>query len=183
MIDWGKRPPVGCMLIMKRCTRMKLVPFALCAMGALMLVFTGCRKEEEKKPEAPASSSASYVHDKAFMGSLAAARAEQSRLIKSRNEIARKMVAMIEAKQAEMKTDDMKAVRAELEKDAAWRELHAACTNANAQVKSQRRELLGKVRERITPKGSGARRSSATSGKDSASPLGAASSLNKGISK
>lgn len=125
-------------------------------MGALLLSLAGCRKEEEK-PVDP-SSPASYVHDKEFMGSLATARAEQGRLIQSRNEIARQMVAMIEAKKAEMKTDDLKAVRAELEKDAAWRELHAACTNANAQVESQRRELLGKVRERLTPKkGSGIR--------------------------
>ena len=151
MIDWEECSLGLIMLIMKSRTRTKLVPFALCAMGALALVSTGCRKEE-KKPETPAPSPTSYVHDKKFMGSLAAARAEQSRLIKSRNEIARKMVSMIEAKKAEMKTDDLKAVRAELEKDAAWRELHAACTNANAQVMGQRREFLGKVRERIAPK-------------------------------
>ena len=118
-------------------------------MGLVLLSLAGCRKEEEK-PVDP-SSPASYVHDKEFMGSLAAERAEQSRLIKSRNEISRKMVAMIEAKKAELKTDDLKKVRAELEKDAVWRELHTQCTNANAQVKKQRGELLGKVRARIAP--------------------------------
>lgn len=142
--------------------RARLVPFVLCATGLVLLSLAGCRKEEAK-PVDP-SSPASYVHDKEFMGSLAAERAEQSRLIRSRNEIARKMVEMIEAKKAEMKTDDLKAVRAELEKDAAWRELHTQCTNANAQVESQRRELLGKVRERITPKKE-TRRDAASTGK------------------
>ena len=137
-------------MMIKVCTRARLVPFALCATGMLLVVLAGCRKEEAK-PVDP-SSPASYLHDKEFMGSLAVARTEQGRLIQSRNEIARKMVAMIEAKKAEMKTDDLKAVKAELEKDAVWRELHAACTNANAAVESQRRELLDKVRARIAPK-------------------------------
>ena len=154
-------------------------------MGALMLSLAGCRKEEAK-PVDP-SSPASYVHDKKFMGSLAAERAEQSRLIVARNEIARKMVAMIEAKKAEMKTDDLKAVRAELEKDASWRELHTQCTNANAQVERQRKELLGKVRERITPKRSGRETASPlTSGRETASPVTSgreSASPNRKISK
>ena len=144
-------------MIMKYRTRARLVPFALCAMGALVLFLAGCRKEEAK-PEIPASSPASYMNDRKFIGELAAERAEQSRLIVARNEISRKMVAMIEAKKDELKTDDLKIVRAELEKDAAWRELHTQCTNANAQVAKQRKELLGKVRARIAPeKGSGIR--------------------------
>ena len=134
-------------------------------MGLALLFLGGCRKEEEAKPEIPASSPASYMNDRKFIGELAAERAEQSRLIVARNEISRKMVAMIEAKKEELKTDDLKIVRAELEKDAAWRELHTQCTNANAQVAKQRKELLGKVRARLAPKGE-TRRDAASTGKD-----------------
>ena len=105
------------------------------------------------------------MNDRKFIGELAAERAEQSRLIVARNEISRKMVAMIEAKKEELKTDDLKIVRAELEKDAVWRELHTQCTNANAQVAKQRGELLGKVRARIAPKGE-TRRDAASTGKE-----------------
>ena len=146
---------------------MKLVPFVLCAMGALMLCLAGCRKEE-KKPEIPASSPASYVHDKAFMGALAAERVKHSDLMRARNAIADRMKDMIEAKKAEMKTSDLKKIKAELEKDPAWQTLYAECTNANARVERHQREVFGKVRERIAP---------ARSGRDSASPL------NKEISK
>ena len=91
------------------------------------------------------------MHDKAFLGDLAARRAQQSEIIRSRNEVARKMTAMIEAKKAELKTDDVKKVEAELEKDPVWRELYVQCTNANEQVLRNRREMLGKVRARLTP--------------------------------
>ena len=164
MIDWEKCPPVGCNIEMIMRTRARLVPFVLCAMGIISFVLPGCRKEE-KAPEIPASSPASYMNDRKFIGELAAERAEQSRLIVARNEISRKMVAMIEAKKEELKTDDLKIVRAELEKDAVWRELHTQCTNANAQVAKQRGELLGKVRARIAPKGE-TRRDAASTGKD-----------------
>ena len=120
-------------------------------MGALMLSLAGCRKGEEKKPVDP-SSPASYVHDGKFMGALAAERAKHSELMRARNEIADRMKDMIEAKKAEMKTDDLKKVKAELEKDPAWQALYAECTNANARVERHQREVFGKVRERIAPK-------------------------------
>ena len=131
-------------------TRARLVPFALCATGLVLLFLAGCRKEE-KKPVDP-SSPASYVHDGKFMGALAAERVKHSELMRTRNEIARKMEAMIEAKKAEMKTDDLKKIKAELEKDPAWQALYVECTNANARVERHQREVFGKVRERITPK-------------------------------
>ena len=150
MIDWWKCPPVGCMLTMFGRTRARLVPFVLCAMGVLSLVLAGCRKEE-KKPETPASSPASYMRDPVFRGKLAAERKEHVRLTQERNAIVLKMTAMIDAKKEELKTDDIEVVRAALENDPAWRELYAACTNANAAVESQRRKALGTVRERLAP--------------------------------
>ena len=119
-------------------------------MGALMLVLAGCRKEE-KKPETPPSSPESYMRDPVFRGKLAAERKEHVKLIQTRNAIIEQMKAMVDAKKAELKTDDVKAVRAALENDPAWRELYAACTNANAAVESQRRKALGTVRERLAP--------------------------------
>ena len=86
------------------------------------------------------------------MGALAAERVKHSDLMRARNEIARKMEAMIEAKKAEMKTDDLKEIKVELEKDPAWQALYVECTNANARVERHQREVFGKVRERITPK-------------------------------
>ena len=138
------------------------MPFALCATGALMLSFAGCRKEEEK-PAVPPSSPESYMRDPVFRGKLSAERKEHVRLTQERNAIIEKMKAMIDAKKAEMKTDDVKTVRAALENDPAWCELYTQCTNATAKVEAQRRKALGTVRERIAPK---------RSGKDSASPVG-----------
>ena len=126
-----------------------------------MLVLSGCR-EEEKKPEIPASSPESYMHDPVFRGKLAAERKEHMKLTQTRNAIIEKMKAMVDAKKAELKTDDVKTVRAALENDPAWRDLHTQCTNANAVVQAHRRKTLSTVRERISP-GRG--------GKDSASPL------------
>ena len=128
-----------------------LVPFALCAMGACVLVLAGCRKEEEQRPVDP-SSPESYVHDQAFMGGLKAARAKQGALIRERNVIAEKMKAMIEAKKAELKTDDLEKVKAVLDRDPAWQALYVQCTNANESVRRHRRETLGVVRGRIAPR-------------------------------
>ena len=119
-------------------------------MGALLIVLAGCRKEEAK-PEIPPSSPASYVHDGKFMGALGAERAKHSDLMRARNAIADRMKDMIEAKKAAMKTDDLKKVKAELEKDPAWQALYVECTNANARVERHQREVFGKVRERIAP--------------------------------
>ena len=139
-------------MIMKYRTRARLVPFALCATGLALLFLAGCRKEEAK-PETPASSPESYMRDPVFRGKLTAARKEHVKLTRDRNEIVAKMTAMIDAKKGEMKTDDLKAVKAELEKDPAWQALYAACTNANAKVEAQRRRTLSTVRERLAPKG------------------------------
>ena len=146
---------------MKSCTRTKLVPFALVATGLVVLSLAGCRKEEEK-PVIPPSSPESYMRDPVFRGKLAAERKEYVKLTQTRNAIIEKMKAMVDAKKAELKTDDVKTVRAALEDDPAWKQLHTQCTNANAAVQAQRQRTLGTVRERITP-GRG--------GKDSVSPL------------
>lgn len=133
---------------MKFSTSKILVPVVLVAAGVCVAVFWGRR--EEPKPVDPASP-ASYMHDSAFIGDLAARRAQHSDLMRARNAIAEKMKAMVDAKCEEMKTRDVKKVQAELEKDPAWRELYVQCTNANAVVERNRRETFAKVRARLTP--------------------------------
>ena len=91
------------------------------------------------------------MRDKEFRGKLAAERREHVSLIQDRNAIAEKMKEMIEAKKAELKTEDLEKVRVELEKDPAWNDLYSQCTNANAKVEAHSRKRLGIVRDRIAP--------------------------------
>ena len=137
-----------------------LVPIALCAAGIALLFTEGCRKEQAEVAPAPSSTASapeSYMRDAAFRGDLKARRVEHGRLVQSRNAIAEKMRAMIEAKKAELKTEDLARVKAALEGDSAWQALYVQCTNANAAITAHRRETLGKVRERILPGKAGAK--------------------------
>ncbi|MBR3221209.1 MAG: hypothetical protein IKF72_03175 [Kiritimatiellae bacterium] len=120
---------------------------------ALLCAFfcCGCPKKKEPPPPDP-SSPESYMNDEKFRGRLAAERKAHVALVRDRNAIAERMKAMIEAKKAELKTDDLKAVQAALEKDPAWNDLYSQCTNANAKVEAHSRERLGIVRDRIAPK-------------------------------
>ena len=127
-----------------------LVPFALCAIGCFAVVFTGCGRKSEP-PQAPSHTPASYMNDPSFTGKLAKERKEHMTLVRDRNAIAAKLQAKVEAMRAQLKTDDMNKVRAELEKDPEWQALYAACTNANAKCEAKRKEALGVVRERLTP--------------------------------
>ena len=131
-----------------------LVLLAILAGGAAALYFAFARRPPATPaaPEPEPWDPQSYVYDKAFMDGLAAERAKQSALIRERNAIADKMVAMVEAKKAELKTEDLAKVKAALDADPAWQELYACCTNANAKVEAHRRRVFGVVRERITPR-------------------------------
>ena len=132
-------------------TRARLVPFVLCMMGVLSLVLAGCRKEE-KKPEIPASSPASYMNDTNFMGRLSADRRERQKLLSARTVLVGKMKAMIDAKKAELGASDQKAIKAALDANPAWQELEKQMKAANAKVEEHRKKTLGAVRERISPK-------------------------------
>ena len=121
------------------------------AVFAVLAAFaSGCpsKKEEPEPPKPDPSSPESYMNDKEFRGKLANERKEHLALIRDRNAIAE-----IDAKRAELKTDDLEKVNVELEKDPAWNDLYSQCTNANAKVEAHSRERLGIVRQRITPKG------------------------------
>ena len=136
MLDWEKCPPVGCNIGMTMCTRARLVPFVLCAMGMLTLVLPGCRKDEAK-PEIPASSPQSYVNDKAFMGELKAQKEER------RQTMARYMKART-AYEAALKAD------AKCEKPET-QDLKKKMEAIEDEYQAQRRKTLKTVRERISP--------------------------------
>ena len=128
-------------------------PVKTAVIAAVLLAFVaGCPSKKEEPPKPDPSSPESYMRDKEFRGRLAAERKKHVALIRDRNAIADRMKEMIEAKKAEMKTDDLEKVKVELEKDPAWNDLYAQCTNANAKVEAHSRERLGIVRQRITPK-------------------------------
>lgn len=127
-----------------------LVPFALCAMGVLVLVFTGCERKPEKQ-EPPRHAPESYMKDPVFRAALAERRGVRNELAKSRAIVVERMTAMIEAKKAELRTDDLEKVRAELEKDPEWKSLYERCVDANQAIEEQRKKTLGLVRERIVP--------------------------------
>ena len=126
------------------------MPFALCAIGSVFVVLTGCERKPEK-PAVPSHAPASYMNDPAFMGKLAKERKEHMTLVRDRNAIAAKMQAKVEAMRVQLKTDDLGKVKAELEKDPEWQALYVQCTNANAKCEAKRKEALGIVRERLTP--------------------------------
>ena len=157
-------------MTLKKRTSSFLVPFVLCTMGSLAFVFAGCSREETKVSPSPAPSApaANRMEDESYLKTLSADRVRYVALVRDRNAIAEKMRAMVEAKKAELKTDDLDKVKAVLDKDAVWQALYKECEAANARVERQRQEAQKDVRKKMNEsKGS----LSGTSGKDSASPL------------
>ena len=127
---------------MKRhCTRARLVPFALCATGALMLFLAGCRKEEAK-PETPASSPASYMNDPVFRKQLSDKRKELSAIVAERKPLADRMQELVKEHGEDL---------AALQKIPEWNELYRKVTALNKKYEEVRARQLKVVRERITP--------------------------------
>ena len=69
--------------------------------------------------------------------------------MRERNAVVDRMKAMVDAKRAEMKGADDSAVKAELEKDQEWNDLHKKCEEANAAIERVRKGMLSDVRERV----------------------------------
>lgn len=136
MIDWEKCPPVGCNIKMIMRMRARLVPFVLCATGALVLCLAGCRKEEEK-PEVPASSPQSYMNDKAFMGKLKEKRKARASTMARH---AKAWAAYQEALKADPKGEKPETKELLKKAEAIRREYEA-----------QRAEAMKIVGERLTP--------------------------------
>ena len=141
MFDWEKCPPVGCNIEMIMRTRVRLVPFVLCAIGVLSLVLPGCRKEE-KKPEIPASSPASYMNDPVFKRELEEKRKELSEIVKERKPLADRMQELVREHGEDL---------AALQKIPEWNRLYKKVTALNKKYEEVRARQLKIVRERLTP--------------------------------
>ena len=126
-------------------TRARLVPFALCATGALVLSLAGCRKEEAK-PEIPASSPASYMNDPAFRKQLSEKRQELQQIVAERKPLADRMQALVREHGEDL---------AALQKIPEWNDLYQKVTALNKKYEEVRARQLKVVRERISPSRSG----------------------------
>ena len=125
---------------MMMCTRARLVPFVLCATGMIVLCLAGCRKEE-KAPEIPASSPASYMKDPAFMKQVSDKRKELQAIVNERNPLVERMEALIKEHGQDL---------AALQKIPEWNELHKKVVELNAKYEEVRARQLKIVRERIS---------------------------------
>lgn len=129
-----------------------LVPSALCAAGAFLLLVAGCGKGGEQAKPVDPTSPESYMNDRPFREKLSADRKARQALFRARGEIVSQMAAMIEAKKRELGTDDLAKVKAALDGDPAWKEVYRQFEEATAKIEASRKATLKTVRERITPK-------------------------------
>ena len=129
------------MLIMKYRTRARLVPFVLCTTGLVVLCLAGCRKEE-KAPELPASSPASYMNDPVFRKQLSDKRKELQAIVNERKPLVVRMEALIKEHGQDL---------AALQKIPEWNDLHKKVVELNAKYEEVRTRQLKIVRDRIAP--------------------------------
>lgn len=124
------------------------------ALVAICLCMPACRREEppETKPSVDPTSPESYMNDKAFLKRAGALRAEQRDLVRARNAIVDKMTKLIEAKKAELKTDDPAKLKAALEAMPEWKDLHAQCVAATKKVEASRAKIYDTVGDRLAPR-------------------------------
>lgn len=136
------------MLKKRNSARLWLVPFAFIAMGVIMLVLSGCRKEEE-----PVSSSPEvYMKDPVFRRELADGRKERTAFEAKRAELVKELEKRIEAKKAAMPGADDAAVKAALEKDPEWLELKKRVVDLTTAIKESGRRMDEVIRGRVAPK-------------------------------
>ena len=110
-------------------------------MGLVMLCLAGCRKEE-KAPEIPASSPASYMKDPAIMKQVADKRKELQAIVNERNPLVKRMEALIKEHGQDL---------AALQKIPEWNDLHKKVVELNAKYEEVRARQLKIVRDRLTP--------------------------------
>ena len=123
-------------------TRSKLVPFVLCTMGIVVLFLAGCRKEEEKAPEAQAPVSVSYMDDPAFRQQLADKRKELQAIVNERKPLMDRMQALVKAHGEDL---------AALQKIDEWNELHKKVVELNAKYEETRKRQLVIAARKLKP--------------------------------
>lgn len=109
-------------------------------MGVLSLVLPGCRKEE-KKPEIPASSPASYMNDPDFRKQVSDKRKELQAIVAERKPLADRMQELVKEHGEDL---------AALQKIPEWNELYKKVTALNKKYEEVRTRQLRIVRDRIS---------------------------------
>ena len=109
-------------------------------MGLVVLFLAGCRKEE-KAPEIPASSPASYMNDPVFRKQLDDKRKELQAIVNERNPLVKRMEELIKEHGQDL---------ASLQKIPEWNDLHKKVVALNAKYEETRARQLKVVRERIS---------------------------------
>ena len=109
-------------------------------MGVLSFVLPGCRKEE-KAPEVPASSPASYMNDPEFRKQLSDKRKELQAIVNERNPLVARMEELVRAHGQDL---------AALQKIDEWNELHRKVTALNKKYEEVRSRQLKIVKDRIS---------------------------------
>ena len=122
-------------------TRARLVPFVLCTTGLLLLFLAGCRKEE-KAPEIPASSPASYMNDPVFRREVADKRKELQAIVNERNPLVKRMEALIKEHGQDL---------ASLQKIPEWNDLHKKVVELNAKYEETRKRQLVIASRKMNP--------------------------------
>jgi len=117
-------------------------------MGALALVFSGCRKEAEKPSASsssalPANSPAVYMNDPVFRKQLADGRREREAVLRERAPLVARMEALAKAHDGK---------REELEKLDEWNDLYKQVEALNAKYEKARRRQLKVAADRLNPK-------------------------------
>ena len=110
-------------------------------MGLLVLFLAGCRKEE-KAPEIPASSPASYMNDPVFRKELADKRKELGAIVAERKPLADRMQELVREHGEDL---------SKLQQIPEWNDLHKKVVELNAKYEKTRARQLKVVRDRIAP--------------------------------
>ena len=112
-------------------------------MGLALLFLAGCRKEE-KAPEVPASSPASYMNDPVFRKQLEEKRHELSAIVAERKPLVERMEALIREHGEDL---------AALQKIDEWNDLHKKVVKLNAKYQEVRKRQLKIAGDRLKPEG------------------------------
>lgn len=124
-------------------TRLKLVPFVLCAMGAVSFALTGCKRDAEPEgPPPPANSPAVYMRDPEFRKALREKREELQAIVSERKPLMDRMQELVREHGENL---------AGLQKIDEWKELHGKVTALNERYETTRRKQLKYVAGRLTP--------------------------------
>ena len=134
------------MLTMMDRTRLKLVPFALCAMGAFVLFFAGCRKEEKPVAKTPSHSPEVYMKDTNFLSQVGEKRKELQAIVNERAPLVKRMEELVKEHGENL---------AALQKIEEWNDLHKRVVALNAKFQEVRKRQLKIAGERIAPPRSG----------------------------